>query len=150
MPMKLSVGASQTVADNREGSRGASVSLEVELDSSLATDSARLKERIRQLFTLTRQSVVEELAGRSPAEQEQTASPAPSTNGQKPDNGRQTRGVRPATPAQVKTLLGIARRRRVNLRELIHERCGVERPEDLSVDQASETIEALTSDNRSA
>jgi hypothetical protein len=150
--MILNVGVTQTVADGQAGSRGASINLQVELDSSLASDSDRLKERIRQLFILVRQSVTEELAaGRSPVEQpEQPAPPSPPLNGRNPNDGRKSRGLRPATPAQVKTLLGIARRRRVNLRDLIHERCGVERPEDLSVDQASETIEALTSSSNSA
>src|SRR5258705_5676704 len=65
MPLRLNVGASQKVSDERYGSRGASVNLEIELDSALALDPAKLQERVRQLFALVRQSVSEELAKRN-------------------------------------------------------------------------------------
>ena len=50
MPLRLNVGASQKVSDERYGSRGASVNLDVELDSALVMDPAKLQERVRQLF----------------------------------------------------------------------------------------------------
>jgi len=82
MPLKTNVGVSRKVADNNYGSRGASVNLEVELDSSLIQAPDRLQERIRQLFRLAQQSVDEELARCHPGSG--TASPAAngSTNGQ--------------------------------------------------------------------
>ena len=66
MPLKTNVGVSRKVADNNYGSRGASVNLEVELDSSLIQDPGRLQERIRQMFRLAQQSVDEELARHQP------------------------------------------------------------------------------------
>ena len=50
MPLKTNVGVSRKVADNNYGSRGASVNLEVELDSTLINDPERFHERIRQVF----------------------------------------------------------------------------------------------------
>jgi hypothetical protein len=47
MPMRLNVGATKKVSDNNYGSRGASVNLEIELDSCLVMDSAKLQERSR-------------------------------------------------------------------------------------------------------
>ncbi len=62
MPLKTNVGVSRKVADNNYGSRGASVNLEVELDSSLIQEPERLQERIRQLFRLAQQAIDEELS----------------------------------------------------------------------------------------
>src|SRR5207253_2492390 len=61
MPLKLNVGASRKVTDNNYGSRGASVNLELELDTALASDSSKLQEKIRHLFGLVRVSLAEEL-----------------------------------------------------------------------------------------
>ena len=52
---------------------------------------------------------------------------------------------RPATPAQVKAILGIARRKGVDLEALLHDRCQVQRPDDLAVRQASSLIDELRS-----
>jgi hypothetical protein len=61
MPLKTNVGVSRKVADNNYGSRGASVNLEVELDSSLIQDPERFHDRIRQVFRLAQQAIDEEL-----------------------------------------------------------------------------------------
>jgi hypothetical protein len=62
MPLKTNVGLSRKVADNNFGSRGASVNLEVELDSSLLQEPERLLDRIRQVFRLAQRAVDEELS----------------------------------------------------------------------------------------
>jgi hypothetical protein len=74
MPLRTNVGISRKIADNNYGSRGASVNLEVELDSSLVQEPERLQERIRHVFRLAQQSVDEELARQQ--------NPQPSDNGQ--------------------------------------------------------------------
>ena len=61
MPLKTNVGVSRKVADNNYGSRGASVNLEVELDSTLINDPERFHDRIRQVFRLAQQAIDEEL-----------------------------------------------------------------------------------------
>ncbi len=62
MPLKTNIGVSRKVADNNYGSRGASVNLEVELDSSLVQDPERFHDRIRQVFRLAQQAIDEELS----------------------------------------------------------------------------------------
>jgi hypothetical protein len=61
MPLKTNVGVSRKVADNNYGSRGASVNLEVELDSTLINDPERFHDRIRQVFRLAQAAIDEEL-----------------------------------------------------------------------------------------
>ncbi|MGO9110054.1 MAG: hypothetical protein ACLP9L_12550 [Thermoguttaceae bacterium] len=78
MPLKTNVGVSRKVADNNYGSRGASVNLEVELDSTLINDPERFHERIRQVFRLAQQAIDEEL-GRQQATASHQANGA--TNG---------------------------------------------------------------------
>jgi hypothetical protein len=132
MPLRLNVGASQKIADGRYGSRGAAVNLEVELDSFLVLEPDKLQERMRQLFGIVRQSVSEELGCPSakadaPASAEMNSSNLP----------------RPATSRQVKALLAIAKEQGFDLRERLRDQLGVARPEDLSLQQASELITAL-------
>ena len=57
--LKLNVGFNRKSGEANYGSRGASVNLELELDSGLAADPERLKERIRFLFGLAKASVEE-------------------------------------------------------------------------------------------
>jgi hypothetical protein len=66
MPLKTNIGVNRKIADNNYGSRGASVNLEIELDSSLIQEPERLQERIRQVFRLAQQSLDEELARQQP------------------------------------------------------------------------------------
>ena len=61
MPLKTNIGVSRKVADNNYGSRGASVNLEVELDSTLINEPERFHERIRQVFRLAQQAIDDEL-----------------------------------------------------------------------------------------
>ena len=145
MPTKLNVGASRKIADDKYGSRGASVNLEVELDSGLATDPAKLQERIRQLFNSVRQSLTEELnAGRNGHAPPPCATgrppSAPATNGRKPKDTS-----RPATSKQVKALYAIARERGFDLREMLRDRYNVDRPEQFTLQQASDLISELKS-----
>ena len=61
MPLKTNIGVSRKVADNNYGSRGASVNLEVELDSTLINEPKLFHERIRQVFRLAQQAIDDEL-----------------------------------------------------------------------------------------
>jgi hypothetical protein len=147
MPIKLNVGASKKVSDERYSSRGASVNLEIELDSSLATDAPKLQERIRHLFNLVRQSLSDELnAGRNGHVQ-------PASNGVKQPtsfsgNGpKQYGAARSATAKQVTALYAIAKERGFDLRDVLRDRYNLDRPEQFTIQQASELIDALRSNN---
>ncbi len=103
MPLKTNVGVSRKVADNNYGSRGASVNLEVELDSTLINDPERFHERIRQVFRLAQQAIDDELnrqAGTPSHANSQGNGHAaqPSSNGG--GNGQHTNGNRSGQAVQ--------------------------------------------------
>ena len=140
MPLKLNVGLSRKVGERNYGSRGASVNIEVELGSALIKNTGKLQERIRQLFALVRASLCEELNG---AGQHQVVG---STNGTGA-NGSQTSpppaAARPATQAQVKALAAIAQRQNLSLSQVVKDRFQRDRPEELSLRQASQLIDEM-------
>ena len=59
--IKLNAGVSRKVGEPNYGSRGASVNVELELESTVVNDTAALHKKIRGLFSLAKQSVDEEL-----------------------------------------------------------------------------------------
>jgi hypothetical protein len=147
MPLRLNVGASQKVSDNHYGSRGASVNLELELDSGLVAEPARLQEKIRQLFALVRTSLAEELNGAnghrpSPTPAKSTP-PVPANGSSGAGNGQRSGAIRPATPAQCKALYALARQQGLDLADWLYQHAQVRRPDDLTVRQASGCIDAL-------
>lgn len=159
MPMKLNVGLSRKVGEPNYGSRGASVNLELELDSTLVEEPERLRDRIRQLYQLAKASVDEEL----------NASGGLSSNGQQPAGGNHNghgidryrmngdgssngannghtsngHGPRQATTSQVKAIHAITGRNRIDVGRLVQDRFHVQRPGDLSISDASTLIDEL-------
>lgn len=154
MPMKLNVGASRKVTDNNYGSRGASINVEMELDSSLVAEPAKLQDKIRQLFGVVRVSLAEELNanGHAPPTLPTNghhAGPSPNGNGNGNGNGhsngalpRETR-ARPVTTSQIKALHAIARSNDVNLGQFLYAGFGTYVAEDLTLQQASQAIDDL-------
>jgi hypothetical protein len=147
--MKLNVGLSRKVGEPNYGSRGASVNLELELDNSLVEQPERLRERIRQLYQLAKASVDEELNASSP-EPANGASNGHSfdryrTNGNGASNGHSSNGHGPrqATSSQVKAIHAIASRNRIDVGRLVQDRFNVQRPDDLSISDASTLIDEL-------
>jgi hypothetical protein len=156
MPLKLNIGLSRKIGEANYGSRGASVNLEVEVDSGLVTEPGKFHERVRQLFGLVRTSLTEELNGANgnghtaaPATGTQGTrrQPAPATsgNGNTKSAATRTNGPRPATQSQIRAILTIANRQHLNLADFLQQRFRTERPEDLSIKQASEVIDELKS-----
>jgi hypothetical protein len=145
MPLKLNVGASKKVGEANYGSRGASVNVELELDSNLISDPAKMKDKIRQLFALVRTSLAEELNGSNGhATQRPSAQPAPQpVTPHQEANGEQRSVTRPASPAQIKAIYAMARRVGVDLGALLLTRFQVRRPDDLTLRQASSVIDEL-------
>jgi hypothetical protein len=150
MPLKLNVGLSRKVADQNYGSRGASVNVELEVESALAADPAKLRDRIRLTFGSIRDSLVEELNGSTTNGQQprsngngQTQVPSNGSNG---NNGQRSSTPRPATQSQVRAITAIAKRRQINLVELLGSRFNVRQAQDLSIKQASQLIDELKND----
>jgi hypothetical protein len=148
--LKLNAGVSKKISDNNFGSRGASVNLEIELESAVVQDPDGLQDRIRQLFRLAQQSVNEELQRPDtdvPAAQGQ---PSPNGNGRHNGNGngqtapRRSNGRR-ATASQARALRAIADRQGLNLATELQNRFGIDRPEDLGIGEASQLIDDLKS-----
>ena len=137
MPLKLNVGLNRKVGEPNYGSRGASVHLELELESNLIGKPDRLQERIRQLFRLVEVSVNEELNATNGA-----ARTHPQNGSSVSANGR-TKAPRRATSAQCHALHSIADSQGIDLAALLQNRYGFEQPQDLSVIDASQLIDEL-------
>jgi hypothetical protein len=140
MPLKLNAGLSRKVADGHYGSRGASVNIELELDASLVNEPPKLQEKVRKLFNVVRVSLDEELNGHGEQPSAKPAAP-PSGNG----NGKQSAGGRMATQSQIKAIHAIARSRHINVSDFLRHHFHVGRPDELSIQTASQAIDELKS-----
>ena len=145
--IKLNVGACRKVSDNHYGSKGGNVNIEVEVDSSLVGDSAKLQAHIRHLFELARKSLTEELqASNEPASAEvshmQCNGANLNGNGNGNGNAVTVAPVRYATEKQIICIQGLARKHGIPVPELLKQ-AGVRVFNDLSVRQASQMIESL-------
>jgi len=147
--LKLNVGFNRKVGEAHYGSRGASVNLELELDSTLVADGDRLKDRIRQMFLLAKASVDEKLEeGRpNPGANSNGANGNGHSNGngRHPDASQRKSSGRRATVSQVRAIHAIADGQGVDLDDLLRDRYGVGQAEDLTISQASALIDELKS-----
>ena len=148
MPLKLSVGLSKKVGDANYGSRGASVNVEIELESALVSQPDQLKDRIRQIFNSLRSSLSEELNGNGAHPTAASISNvARNGNGAQNSGGQASSGkaqpVRPATQSQIKAIHAIARSQQLDLARFLRDRFNRERPEDLTIKEASGAIDDL-------
>lgn len=151
MPLKLNVGASKKVGENNFGSRGASINVEMELDSALVNDPPKLQERIRQLFGLVRLSLAEELNGNGNGSHSPSNGAASATGREQHNDGngngssQRSSPPRPATQSQVKAIFAITRAQGLNVNQLLRDRYHVGKPEELSIKEASQLIDSLKS-----
>jgi hypothetical protein len=154
MALKLNVGVSRKVGLPDYGSVGASCNLELEVEVGLLErDLDAFHARVRDAYVAAHQAVHDELArlqapvgapGEPAAPPRHHASDGhPGGNGHadRPPAGR-SRPRRPATDKQVRAIRTIAGRQHADLDGLLRG-YGVDRPEDLSLRQASELIDAL-------
>ena len=143
--IKLNVGACRKVSDNHYGSKGGNVNIELELDSSLALDSQKLRDHIRKLFDLANASLTEELqANNEPAcvEDSHHHRDGANLNGNGAGNAVTVTPVRYATEKQIICIQGLARKHGVPVPELLKQ-AGVRVFNDMSIRQASQMIESL-------
>lgn len=144
MPLKTNVGVNRKLADNNYGSRGASVNLEVELDSTLIQEPERFLDRIRQVFRLAQQAVDEELARQTTPNGQPNGDAAATANGHAGNgNGHRPSNGRKATASQIRAIHAIINRQGLDLVETLRGRFGVQFTEDLSISQASRLIDDL-------
>ncbi len=128
--LKLNVGFSRKVGEANYGSRGASLHLELDLDSGLIQQPDKLQDRIRRLYAMARQAVEEGLKGQNGYQ---------GTNG----NGRQEPTAPRATAAQIRAVRAIADRQRLDLPSFLREQYGAASANELTLPQASRLIDEL-------
>jgi hypothetical protein len=156
MPLRLNVGVTRKVGLPEYSSVGASCHVEVELDTGLIDDPDGFHKRVRDAYVACQQAVEDELTvlqAQPPAPAYAAASTthangnghgtATARNGAPGRNGDQRRPVKPATANQVRAIVSIAHRQRADLDGLLRDEFHVDRPEDLSLAQASAFIDQL-------
>ena len=84
--LHLNIGFSRKVGEANYGSRGASVNLEIEVESGLVRDPDKLQDKIDYLFGLAKSSVDAQLGGNGYTEPAPAATP-PNRNGNGVHNG---------------------------------------------------------------
>ncbi len=153
MSLKLNVGVMRKVGQPDYGSVGASCNLELEIDTGLLErDLDGFHARVRDAYVAVHQAVHDELARLhapvatphdSPASPIRHSSNGHTSNGHAEHQpaGR-SRPRKPATENQVRAIRSIAGRQHADLDGLLRD-LGVQRPEDLSLRQASELIDML-------
>jgi len=138
--LKLNIGFNRKIGEANYSSRGASVNLEIEVESALVREPDRLQEKIDYMFGLAKASVDEQLNGNGKPE----SNGQRGANGHAAGNGHNGNGNgRSATQSQVRAVHAIASRKRIDLTVLLRDRFGVDRPDDLTLRDASTLIDEL-------
>jgi hypothetical protein len=160
--MKLNVGVSRKLGLPNFGSVGASCNLELELDATLLErDLDAFHTQIRGAYMAAHQAVHDELARLQAAGTQAPTKPRArdAVNGSGPGDGHARgngeavlagrtaaeapRSGKPATASQVSAIRSIARQREADLVAILRSEYDVERPEDLTLRQASAVIDRL-------
>jgi hypothetical protein len=157
MSTKINVGLSRKIGQPNFGSLGASCHIDLEIDTQTASRGPEaIQRQILGAFAVCKQAIDTELAKSEsqqavtaaydfqPAEQpsaprRQTYQPPASD----PSVAMPPRQPRPATAAQIKALHTIASRAGLTLASELQQHCGVNNPQQLTIQQASQMIDHL-------
>ena len=137
--LKLNAGFSRKVGEANYGSRGASVNVELEVESSLVSDPDALTGRIRDLFGLARRAVDDELRNGNPPQAQSGAA----TDRGRGQSGNDDRPVRYATTSQIRAIRAIARQKQLDPDRLANDRFRVDLLEELTIREASTLIDEM-------
>ena len=148
MAVTLSVGLQKKVGLPDYGSFGASCHVEFEIDRCLIDqDLDGFHQKVADAFAACRQAVNDQLAPQpehSSPNGNGHAGNNSSRNGHAHTNGNGARQeVGSATQSQVRAIFAIARREQVDPATVVRERFNVQRPEDLTIREASTLIDDL-------
>lgn len=98
--LKLNIGFTRKVGEANYGSRGASVNLEIEVESGLVRETDKLRAKIDYLFELAKESVESQLNGGNPPQQTQPAANSNGSGGNNGANGNGTHASPGVSPSQ--------------------------------------------------
>ena len=156
MPLKLTVGLSKKIGLPDYGSLGAFCNIEFELDSHVQSRNPNLLQaQIKEAFAACSQAVESELVRQRSPNGHANDSHSPGRNGSSNghtnghhanghhQNGHRKPMARQATASQVKAIVSIASRQRLDLARELQTRFHVGRPENLSITDASRLIDEL-------
>ena len=144
MAMKIHVGLQKKVGQPNYGSLGASCQIEFEMDSTLLESNMDgFHDRVNGAFMACRQAVNLQLRQQ---ESERAVESTTSIQKQLPERRPETQRSGTVTPNQLKAIYGMARRQRIDLQKLLHERFDRYVPEDLTIREASELLDELKQD----
>ena len=135
--LRLNAGCSRKVGEPNYGSRGASLNIELEVESNLIGNPEALMDRIREVFRLAQRSVDQELKRNGAAD----------TDYRTPTRKEQNQGnsVRPVTSSQCRAIRAICRQQQVDADRLVLDVFGVSAVEELTIREASSLIDDLKS-----
>lgn len=150
MALTLSVGLQKKVGLPDYGSLCASCHVEFEIDRSLIDqDLDGFHQRVAGAFAACRQAVNDQLAQQTDSSSRQPKDDkpisTPHNNGHARHGGSEVhrQNVGTATQSQIRAIFAISKRQRVDLASLVREKFSVDRPEDLSIREASTLIDEL-------